>query len=169
MEKIVIIINGKGGSGKDTLCNFAGEIYKVTSISAITPIKNIALQHGWKGEKTAKSRKFLSDLKYAFVQYNDLPFQFLVSEYEKFLHGSTEILFVHIREAQEIHKFKNHVKIPCVTLLIRRDSLSQTWGNDSDDHVEDYAYDYIYNNNQSLCEAKDDFCSFLQSLLKECH
>lgn len=36
MKKIVIIINGNGGVGKDTLCDFAAEKYKVTNVSAIT-------------------------------------------------------------------------------------------------------------------------------------
>ena len=63
MKKIVIIINGNGGVGKDTLCEFAIEKYKVTSISSITPIKNIAHQCGWRGEKDSKSRKFLEKKK----------------------------------------------------------------------------------------------------------
>lgn len=71
MKKIVIIINGNGGVGKDTLCDFAAEKYKVTNVSAITPIREIAFQHGWKGEKTPKSRKFLADLKRIFVEYRE--------------------------------------------------------------------------------------------------
>ena len=67
MKKIVIIINGNGGAGKDTLCDFAGEVYDTMNISAITPIKEIAKANGWNGEKDAKSRKFLADLKQIFV------------------------------------------------------------------------------------------------------
>lgn len=165
MQKIVIIINGNGGVGKDTLCDFANEKYKVTNISSITPIKNIACQCGWRGEKDSKSRKFLADLKKICIEYNDRPFQYLVEEYEKFLHNNTQILFVHIREGEEIDRFKQCVKIPCITLLIRRDNLLKSWGNDSDDNVENYAYDYIYNNNKSLIEARNDFILFLQEII----
>ena len=35
MDKIVIIINGNGGVGKDTLCEYAGEKYKVSNIIAM--------------------------------------------------------------------------------------------------------------------------------------
>ena len=42
MNKIVIIINGRGGVGKDTLCDFAAKHYKVENISSITPIKDLA-------------------------------------------------------------------------------------------------------------------------------
>lgn len=165
MDKIVIIINGNGGAGKDTLCELAGVKYKVTSISAITPIKKIASQYGWRGEKDSRSRKFLADLKKVFVEYNDLPYRYLTEEYEKFLLDDTQILFVHIREAEEIDKFKRSVSIPCATLLIRRGRSLKSWGNDSDDNVEQYAYDYIYNNDKELTEAGNDFAAFLQKLL----
>lgn len=165
MEKIVIIINGNGGVGKDTLCSFASEQYKVTNVSAITPIKDLAYQCGWRGEKDPKSRKLLADLKKAFVEYNDLPYLYLIDEYEKFLRNNTQILFVHIREGEEIDKFKQYVKIPCITLLIRRNNLLKSWGNDSDDNVEKYAYDYIYNNNNTLAEARNDFGLFLQEII----
>lgn len=166
MKKTVIIINGIGKAGKDTLCEFAYEDYRVTNISAITPIKNIASEHGWKGEKDQRSRKFLADLKTVFMEYNDLPNRYLIEEYNRFLNDDQEILFVHIREAEEIDKFKNCVDIPCFTLLVRRNSIQQKkWGNQSDDNVESYHYDYIYNNDKSLEEAKKDFLQFLQKIM----
>lgn len=165
IDKIVIIINGNGGVGKDTLCDFTNEEYKVTNISAITPIKDIAYQYGWKGEKDSKSRKFLADLKKVFVEYNDLPYQYLIEEYEKFLNNNDQILFVHIREGEEIDKLKQYIKTPCVTLLIRRNNLLKNWGNNSDDNVENYGYDYIYDNNKPLELAKSDFILFLQSII----
>lgn len=164
MQKIVIIINGNGGVGKDTLCNFAGAKYKTVSISSVTPIKNIARHGGWHGEKDAKSRKLLADLKKVFIEYNDLPYKYLTEEYEKFMRGSAQILFVHIREGSEIDRFRQYVKAPCFALLVRRDNLSKNWGNDSDDNVENYKYDYIYDNNRPLHEAKSGFVSFLQEI-----
>ena len=167
MEKIVIIINGNGGVGKDTLCDFASLQYRVTNVSSVTPIKKIAEQSGWRGEKDARSRKFLADLKRAFTDYNDLPYKYLVREYEKFLHNNSQILFVHIREGEEIEKFKRYVELPCATLLIKRDSISQNWGNTSDDNVENYKYDYIYNNNNTLSEAPADFGKFLNKIMTD--
>ena len=41
-EKVLIIINGKGGVGKDTLCAFAGRYFQAKNVSSITPIKEIA-------------------------------------------------------------------------------------------------------------------------------
>ena len=62
-KKIVIIINGKGGAGKDTVCEITSKFFKVRNISAITPIKEIAANFGWNGEKDNKSRKFLKLFK----------------------------------------------------------------------------------------------------------
>lgn len=166
MKKTVIIINGNGGVGKDTLCDFANAKYKTMNISAITPIKNIALEHGWRGEKDSRSRKFLADLKKTFVDYNDLPCRYLTEQYEEFLKGDCEILFVHIREGEEIDKFKKRVRTPCITLLIRRDGILKSWGNSSDDNVEKYNYDYVYRNDKTLPEAESDFLEFLDGILR---
>lgn len=162
-NKVVIIINGNGGVGKDTLCDFAATAFDVRTISAIAPIKDIASKYGgWDGSKDSKSRKFLSDLKKIFVEYNDLPFVYLCNEYRSFLTSSDQILFVHIREGREIDKFKNVVDTPCYTLLItRHENENVCWGNESDDNVNNYHYDLVYNNDKSLEEAGQDFCKFL--------
>lgn len=167
MRKIVIIINGKGGVGKDTLCGLASKYFGVENISAITPVKTLAQQCGWKGEKDAKSRRFLSDLKRLLIEYNDLPTKYLYSQYQKFLAGKEEILFVHIREKDEIEKFRKLVGVKCVTLLVERkmEDIEQ-WGNSSDDEVEDYSYDYIFRNEKMLSETEQEFTVFLRKLLE---
>ena len=97
MNKIVIIINGSGGVGKDTLCDIVGKHYSTMNVSSVDPIKEIASKNGWNGEKDSKSRKFLADLKKLFVDYNDLPQKYLFEKYNEFLANDNEILFVHIR------------------------------------------------------------------------
>ena len=42
MLKTIIVINGAGGVGKDTLCNIAARHFAVWNISSITPIKELA-------------------------------------------------------------------------------------------------------------------------------
>lgn len=165
MEKIVIIINGVGGAGKDTICDLAAKHYKVKNISAITPIKDIAQNYGWNGEKDAKSRKFLSDLKRVFIDYNDLPTKYLYGQYKEFLESKNEILFVHIREKEEIEKFKQLVDIRCKTLLINRHNIDvEKWGNTSDDEVKNYQYDFYFENDGPLSEIEHKLVSFLSSL-----
>ena len=163
MEKTVIVINGRGGVGKDTLCDAAALRYKVMNVSSITPIKNIALANGWDGGKDAKSRKFLSDLKQLFTEYNELPTIYLYNCYEEFMAGDGELMFVHIREPKEIDKFKERIPTRCVTLLVEREQMSADWGNASDDEVNCYEYDYVYQNNRPLEAAGADFIDFLES------
>ncbi len=169
MNKLVVIINGTGGVGKDTLCEFAGKYFKIRNVSAITPIKEIATRYGgWTGQKDSASRKFLADLKKLFVEYNDLPFRYLCGEYEAFMKSEEEIMFVHIREGEEIQKLKDWIKTPCITLLVERNhGVEASWGNASDDNVTNYQYDYVYQNNKSLSEVEGDFYEFIKGIIAE--
>jgi len=164
MDKLVIIINGIGGAGKDTLCEYIATHFETINVSSITPIKEIAGNYGWNGEKNEVSRKFLADLKKVFTDFNDLPTKYLMDEYDKFINGTAMIFFAHIREASEIEKFKRQITTPCVTLLIRR-SENKSWGNESDDDVENYAYDYYFDNDKALEETQKEFHALISSIL----
>ena len=165
-KKIAIVINGAGGVGKDTLCDLAAKHFRVMNISSITPIKEIAAECGWNGSKDDRSRKFLSDLKRLCVEYNDYPTIWALGRYEEFLKSDDQILFVHIREADEISKFVKATENRAKTLLVRGGSRmkKESYGNSSDDDVEKYKYDYYFVNDKSLEEAEKAFCDFLRSI-----
>ncbi len=167
MKKIAIVINGQGGVGKDTLCELAEENFSIYNVSSITPIKEIAKRFGWSGSKDDKSRKFLADLKALSVEYNDFPTLGLKERYSEFLSGDAQIMFIHIREPEEIAKFVSATEGEAKTLLIRggeRVRLS-AYGNAADDCVENYYYDYYYTNDKPLDVAKKEFTSLLQDIL----
>lgn len=164
--KKVIIINGQGGVGKDTLIGFVAENYKTSMISSITPVKEVAARAGWEGEKDLKSRRFLSELKKLMTQYNDAPLFYCKSMLDGFLKTDEEILFVQIREPKEICRFEQCCEecgIHAYTLLIRNSRISKEYGNSSDDGVENYDYDFTYDNDLQLMQAKDDFMNFFKS------
>ena len=167
MAKTVIIINGPGGVGKDTLCAMAAKHFRVENISSITPIKEVASLCGWDGAKDDRSRRFLSELKRLTVEYNDYPTLWATEQYRRFLEGDCEILFVHIREPEEIAKLVRATDGAARTLLIRGgDRMKKTcYGNRSDDEVENYDYDYYFNNDKSLDEAERDFVELLGSIV----
>ena len=166
MEKTVIVINGAGGVGKDTLCEFAEKHFKVMNVSSITPIKEIAAMCGWQGEKTDKARKFLSDLKALSIEYNDYPTLWATERYKDFLESDYEIMFLHVREGEEIAKFVRATDGRAKTLLVRGGSrmTKANYGNVSDDMVENYPYDFYFVNDKSLEEAERDFVEFLKNM-----
>ena len=167
MKKTAIVINGAGGVGKDTLCDFASKKFKVKNISSITPIKEIAAMCGWDGRKDNKSRKFLSDLKKLCVEYNDYPTAWAKGQYDEFLLSDDEVMFVHIREPEEIAKFVASTNGEAKTLLVRGGARmsSEKYGNASDDGVENYNYDYYFLNDKTLEEAEAEFVKFIEKIL----
>lgn len=169
MNKIAIVLNGAGGVGKDTLCDIAAKHFKVRNISTITPIKEIAAMGGWNGAKDDKSRKFLADLKQLFVDYNDYPTNWALAVYREFLTTDEEILFVHIREPEEIAKFISATDGRARAMLIRGgDRMTKShYGNYADDSVENFTYDYYYTNDRSLEETERAFTEYLREILGE--
>ncbi len=155
-NKLTIVINGAGGVGKDTLCDLTAKHFRVKNISTITPIKDLARMAEWDGSKDDRSRKFLADLKQLCVAYNDFPTNWAYREYRDFLTSEDEILFVHIREPEEIAKFVRRTGGDAKTLLVRAGERMRRdkYGNDADDRVENYFYDYYFNNDGSLEEAE---------------
>ena len=167
MKKLTLVINGRGGVGKDTLCEAAAARYRVMNVSSITPIKELATACGWKGEKTDRARRFLADLKALTAAYNDYPTAWITERYRDFLAGEDDILFVHIREGEEIRKFVAATKGEAKTLLVRADRrmAAHTYGNASDDMVENYSYDYYFDNDDAPEVAAEKFLAFLSSVL----
>ncbi len=170
MKKAIIVINGAGGVGKDTLCDAAKAVYKIRNISTIMPIKEIAASCGWNGAKDNKSRKFLSDMKRLCAEYNDFPTNWAKKQFEDFLKTDEQILFVHIREPEEIEKFVLATGGVAKTLLVRGGARFKQhfegYGNASDDGVENYTYDYYFNNDTAIEDAKCRFLAFLSLIMK---
>jgi len=153
--KLTIIINGRGGCGKDTFCDCirarSGE-GAVRAYSSIDAIKYVALSGGWDGEKDEAGRLLLSELKEAFVKYNDLPFEDTKKRWRAFeADEKAETMFLHIREMSEIEKMASWIRGQggkVCTLLIRR--MTPGWtgatGNPADDGAEAGLYDFVYEN-----------------------
>ena len=169
-KKLVIIINGKGGCGKDTICDILEKHYPTKRISTITKVKQAArLMFGWKGGKSLKDRKFLSDLKDLWTDYNDGPFMYAIDQFQKFAEkpvaAYNEIFIIHVREPSEIKKIKDRINyigaVPCVTLLIKSPRTeSVEYGNEADDLVDKYPYDFVYSNEAPLDVLEEHFMDY---------
>lgn len=155
--KQIIIINGTGGSGKDTFVEFASKYSKVYNFSSVDKVKEVATLIGWTGSKTDKDRKFLSDLKKLTTEYNDMAFNSIKNAVENFKKSDNKIMFIHIREPEEIKRAVD--AFDAKTLLVRRVGLDAITTNYSDASVENYNYDYIIENTtlEGLEESAKEF------------
>ena len=167
MEKQIIIINGTGGSGKDTFVEFCMKYDNVMNFSSIDKVKEIATMIGWNGKKTDKDRKFLSDLKRLTTEYNDMAFNSMIDAVDKFNNSDNNILFIHIREPKEIQRAVDY--FGAKTLLVKRVGLDNIDTNYSDANVDNYTYDYLIENNtlEGLEETAKMFIDQFKSKTKK--
>ena len=160
MHKQVIIINGTGGSGKDTFVQYCSEFANVINISSVDKVKKAAqVLVGWNGEKDEKSRKLLVDLKRLSIEYNDAPSKYVQEQYKAFLNSKAEYLFIHIREIEEIEKIKKLLNAK--TLLITNPRVKLITTNASDANVYKYEYDFYIENDGTLAELKQKAKEFI--------
>lgn len=163
-KKEIVIINGTGGSGKDTFVSFVSKYRKVFNFSSVEKVKEIAKMIGWNGTKEEKDRKFLSDLKKLTTEYNDMSFKSIIEAIHSFLTSEEEIMFIHIREPEEISRLVNKLNGNVTTLLIKREGLPNISTNYSDASVDNYNYDYTITN-RSLEELDYRAQSFAETIL----
>lgn len=166
MDKQIFIINGSGGSGKDTFVKYIKHfMYKqfkenVWTYDSVWRIKRFAREIGWDGRKTEKDRKFLAELKKILVEYNDNPFNDIKKQIKKFNNNDSVFLFIHIREPNEIKRVVE--MFGAKTILIKRNNIEQITSNTSDANVEEYlSYDYIIENDGTLKELKEKAEKFI--------
>lgn len=165
MKKEIIIINGSGGSGKDTFVEFCGKKVPVMNISSVDKIKEAGSVLGWDGGKKEEDRKFLSDLKILSTEYNDNPFEYIKLRVKEFIrHEAYRIMFIHIREPKEIERVKK--EYGCKTLLVKNSKVKKIESNMADANVDKYKYDFTIYNNKTLKELETKAYEFVQKLLK---
>lgn len=173
MKYEVVVLNSKGGAGKDTFFGFCEAILGdcTAHISTVDLVKEVAESIGWDGTKTLENRRRLSMLKDIMTAWGDGPFKDVCNtinqiKYE-WLNGGEEfgIIFVDCREPYEIERLVE--KLGAKTLLITRDNLPTTYGNHADDGVFDYTYDYIVENNGSLTELRDSARAIIDTIRAE--
>lgn len=161
MVKKIIIINGSGGVGKDTFIELCSKYTEIKNISSVDKVKEAAkILVGWNGEKSDKSRKLLSDLKQLSIDYNNYPLVYIQNQVKEFNENQNQvIMFVHIREINEIDKLKK--QLDAKTLLITNNRIEKIQTNKSDANVEKYNYDYYIKNDGTLEELEEKAKKFV--------
>ena len=185
----VVIINGKPQSGKDTFCKYAqgycddDKSANTLIISSVDPLKDMLIQLGWDGTKTDKIRDMLMDMKQLWIQNQDGPTMFLfnnILEFHKACTGEDNIVFVHIREPEEIKKLVNALTgfesmgIDVISLLVIRESgedtpnqPAETRRSDDEALINSYEYDVTINNDEDLIKLQELAAEFVDKLLED--
>ena len=159
-KKTVLITNGSGGCGKDTMAEIMGKYVDIKKISSIDVFKQMLLDytkdyiaiHG----KDEKYRKLLSSVKSAFVEFNELPYNTILNQIVEFTQSEGQVLLIDIREPDEIEKIVETVtqtieNISIKTILVINNNVPVIESVNSDNAVFDYApYDYVVDNSQTL-------------------
>ena len=168
----VVIINGKGGCGKDTFVTMCKDVLGaecVYNVSTVDFVKSIAYKCGWDGVKDGKNRKFLSDLKDLLTEWNDVPFKKIQSRINvraKSFAAVDWVVFVDCREPAEIQKLKE--RLNATTVLIRRKSVENNeTSNHADAEVFEYNYDLTIYNNSDIIHLEDKARKFIEYMKKE--
>lgn len=148
-----MIINGVAGAGKDTVVELSKSLLTPTTsvhnFSAVDEIKQLAAAMGWNGVKDEAGRRLLAGLKQLSIIYNDGPTKYL----ERMINQVSEgLIFVHIREPEEIYKLQA-IFPAAKTLLIRREGLTVHL-NGADNRTEETPYDYEIENSGTIDELK---------------
>lgn len=171
----VVIVNGTGGSGKDTFVKFCritrwGCMTKPVHISTVDKVKEMARKMGWAGEKTEKDRAFLSDLKDAWELYNNGPTNYVVDFVDnravigyQLIHG--QMVFIDCREPDQIDNLVDIFKgkgYSVTTLLITNCRVPIIESNHADREVLDYPYDYCVSNDFDLDYLKKEAEKFME-------
>lgn len=174
----IVIINGKGGAGKDTfviMCKDVLGAERVLNVSTVDFVKEVAQFCGWDGTKTPENRKFLSDLKDALTRWDDLPLKKVCQEIKTWQRiwiasGGYDkaVVFIHCREPKEIDKLTKELQqYEPVTLLIRREAAENVAQiNHADNDVLNYSYDYTIYNDSTLSWLRNEAKVFLRDYLK---
>lgn len=170
-NKLIFIINGSGGTGKSTFCDLINQYsgHDTYIISSAKRAKKIAMDvFGWDGvTKNEKIRKLISDIKDLLTWWDDIPFKDMKGEIMYFeATTSMEIMFIHVREPQEIQKLKN--EFPYIkTILVTNKNVPIITSNNGDAGVFDYEYDYHIKNNGTLDDLKDTALNFINQFYEE--
>lgn len=164
MNKHIFIVNGKPRAGKDTFAEILNKYVSVYKCSIIDPIKTAALELGWKGGKTEKDRKFLSDLLDLTMEYSEAPYDYLIEKGMDFWDDKIkeDIMLIDIRDPEVIDKVAK--MLDASSIFISNKNVPEITSNHADANVDDYDYDYGIDNSGTLEDFEKSINVFLTLL-----
>lgn len=167
MLKKVYILNGYGTVGKGEFVKAISKYISTYKYSIVDLPKDAAKVLGWDGGKTEKDRKFLSDVMDLSTEYNDAPFKDVLSIVTDFKNNlfENEVLIIDMRDPKDIARAVE--TFGAETILIRNPNVRKIESNHADRDVENYEYDYIIENNDSIGQLESTAKVFVDFVIRE--
>jgi hypothetical protein len=173
----IVVINGKGDCGKDSVANVLTQYYGGENISSITPVVNLlkAITNGKLNTKDIRVRRVLSAMKQGMLAECR---EYCSNEINRAFCNGDKLLILHIREPQEIdgvvRTFGTYSQvvdgayhainvIPLLVTSSRTDCIE--YNNPSDDNCDQYPYSYIYKNDGDFENLEQDVLKFAKEVM----
>jgi len=167
--KRIFILNAFPRSGKDemvkAITNYLSRKHniKTYNISSVDRVKEAAHLLGWNGAKDLNNRNGLSDLKDLSDKYWDGPFKYMCKMIDSISEG---FIFIHIREPEQIKRMvETFPEIKTIT-IDRKDSLKNIT-NHADQRINEYVYDYVLTNDETLYQFIIKSEKFIKGFLND--
>lgn len=170
MKKLLVVINGESGSGKDTFVESCRSIAEkqhpfvpIVNIHRSDKAKEMLMYMGWDGSRTPEVRKLLADLV-DFGEKTGYNTKSLFDSIDR-LGG---IIFYHARDPKTIAEIEEHYwyqeNICVMSVLVVRDKIIASepdrWG------IRDYGYNKIIDNNSTLLDLENQAYEFMKNAWK---
>ena len=174
-NNIVVVINGKPQSGKDTFCKYVEEwceenkkectIWSTIDFEKELFIDITGREYSPFSESVESDRAFLSEFKQLLNKYFDITYESFINLIDFF----PGVLLIHTREWDEILNFGIYCEqnnIPFITLYIDNPN-GKEYNNNSDKNCDNNKkeYDIIIENTGTLEELKENAKQFCESKL----
>ena len=170
MKKFMFIINGAGGTGKDKFIECCSKLISTRNISSVDHIKDAleiicpTYEKGLEKQQNEDGdmwRQSLHDLKMLSAKIDDGPFKVIMRKIYDFFGDDNKILFIHIREPEEIKKIVKCYN--CKTILFKNYNARSLESLSFERNVVDFNYDIIIHNDGSL----DDLMECAEKFVSE--
>ena len=127
-------------------------------------------------DKDNQYRTFLHDIKMARVKFCDGPVNSIMNDITDVitiqLNGGEcyDVIFVHIRDPEELEKMKNRVindmGLVCLSILVKGWISPDTFENEGDRSVENFDYDFVITNQYNEKQIFDLQARYFATLLE---
>jgi hypothetical protein len=157
----IFVINGVGGSGKDTFVRACDNEIPCALTSTIDNIKlmlksagiyigDFTPNYGWINEiKGPKERKLLSSIKNILTNYNDFSMKSLAKNIYNLELDGFVVIFIMVREFDEMIRIVNAHQAKTILIKSNRIPICETEQSFLDQIPKDYVWDYTFSNNDN--------------------